>query len=155
MHPHAASRASFEYPHHGLLQLRDIVQEDELRHPTTLDANGEPCLIVVKNGNTTGITFGRATGIESFVREYDDDDGIRSTSMALAIYPYGHKDGAFSAPGDSGAVVADANGRIVGILTGGTGKEDCIDVTYAVPYHWVEGRIKEAFPDSYLYPVVA
>lgn len=152
MHPHAESRTSFEYPFEGLLQLRDVVKEDELRHPTMLDANGEECLIVVKNSNTTGVTFGRATGIESFVREYDAH-GIRSTSMELAIYPYSYKDGAFSAPGDSGSVIADAKSRIVGILTGGTGKADCTDVTYASPYYWIEERIKKAFPDSYLYPI--
>lgn len=73
-----------------------------------LDERGEECLIVVKNGNTTSLTFGCATGIESFVREYVDYE-IRSTSMELAIYPYSHKDGAFSAAGDSGSVIADAD----------------------------------------------
>jgi hypothetical protein len=114
---------SFKYPLSGFLQLRDIVREDELRHPTMLDGNGEECLVVVKNGNATGATIGRATGIESFVREYNAH-GIHSTSMELAIYPYSHsfEDGAFSAPGDSGSVIADPNGRIVGILTGGAGQ---------------------------------
>ena len=119
-----------------------------------LDENGEECLIVVKNGNTTGVTIGRATGIESFVREYDEHD-IRSRSMQLTIYPSSHKDGAFSAPGDSGSVIADANGRIFGILTGGAGRKDSTDVTYAAPYYWVEERIMSAFPDSYLYPSTA
>lgn len=155
MRPHAESRTSFKYPRGGLLQLRDVVKEDELRHPTMLDANGEECLIVVKNGNTTGVTVGRATGIESFVREYDDDGSIHSTSMEVAIYPYSHKDGAFSAPGDSGSVIADANSRIVGILTGGAGNTDSTDITYASPYYWVENRIKKSFPDSYLYPITA
>jgi hypothetical protein len=136
------------------MQLRGVAKEDELRHPTTLDANGEECLIVVKNGNTTGGTIGRAASIESFIREYDDC-GIHSTSMGVAIYSYGYGDGAFSAPGDSGSVIADADGRIVGILIGGTGKADYIDVTYASPYYWVEERIKKAFPDSCLYPIVA
>ncbi|KAH7912956.1 hypothetical protein BJ138DRAFT_1124793 [Hygrophoropsis aurantiaca] len=76
----APSRTSFKYPRGGLLQLRDVLKEDELRHPIMLDANGEECLIVVKNGNTTGITIGRTTGIESFVREYDDY-AIRSTRI--------------------------------------------------------------------------
>jgi hypothetical protein len=67
MHPHVESRNSFKYPRGGLLQLQDVAKEDELRYPTMLDANGEECLIVVKNGNTTGVTIGRATGIESFV----------------------------------------------------------------------------------------
>ena len=154
MHPHAKTRTSFKYPRGGLLQLRDVVKEDELRHPTMLGANGEECLIVVKNGNTTGVTIGRASSIESFVREYGDHN-IRSTSMEVAIYSYSHKDGAFSAPGNSGSIIADANSRILGILTGGTGQTDSTDVTYASPYYWVEERIQKAFPDSCLYPTTA
>jgi len=154
MHPHAESRTSFKYPRGGLLQLRDVAKENELRNPTTLDTNGEKCLIVVKNGNTTGVTIGRATGIESFVREYCGTPS-ESTSMEVAIYPYSHQDGAFSAPGDSGSIIADANSRIVGILTGGAGQTNSTDVTYASPYYWVEERIKKAFPNSYLCPIMA
>ncbi|ETW78096.1 hypothetical protein HETIRDRAFT_454139 [Heterobasidion irregulare TC 32-1] len=154
MRPHVKTRTSFKYPRGGLLQLRGVVKEDELRHPTMLDANGEECLIVVKNGNTTGVTIGRVSSIESFVREYDDYN-IHSTSMEVAIYSYSHDDGAFSAPGDSGSIIADANSRILGILTGGTGQTDSTDVTYASPYYWVEERIQKAFPDSYLYPTTA
>ncbi|KAF8838043.1 hypothetical protein BDN67DRAFT_972155 [Paxillus ammoniavirescens] len=39
----------------------DVIKENELRHPTTLDVNGEECLLVVKNGNSTDVTIGRAT----------------------------------------------------------------------------------------------
>ncbi|KAH7890239.1 hypothetical protein F5I97DRAFT_1933636 [Phlebopus sp. FC_14] len=151
MHPRPESRATFKYPLGGLMQLKDIVKESELRNPTMRDANGEPCLPVVKNGNTT---LGRATGIESFVREYLDY-GIRTTSMGIAIYPYSYRDGAFSAPGDSGSVIADANGRIVGILTGGSGQTDSTDVTYATPYYWVDARVKTVFPNAYLFPIAA
>lgn len=59
MHSHAESRTSFQSPWDGLLQLRDVVKEDELRHPTTLDANGEECLIVIKNGSTTVVCYHR------------------------------------------------------------------------------------------------
>lgn len=154
MHPHPESRATFEYPLDGLMQLKDIVTESELCNPTMHDANYEPCILVVKNGSTTGVTLGRATGIESFVREYLDN-GSRTTSMEIAIYPYSQQNGAFSAPGDSGAVIADGNGRIVGILTGGSGKADSFDVTYATPYYWVHERVKAVFPNAYLFPVAA
>lgn len=117
-----------------------------------LDATGVESFFVVKNGSTTGLTIGRTTGFESFVREYENNT-IRSTSVMMAIHQYSHKVGTFSAPGDSGSVIADPNGRIVGILTGGAGKEDVYDVSYAMPYYWVEERIKMAFPDSQLYPI--
>ena len=152
MHPHPEGRSSFKYPVGGLLQVKGIVKEEEIRQPTLLDANGEECLIVIKHGKSTGVTIGRGTGIESFVREYHDY-GIKSTSMEIAIYPYNHKDGAFSAPGDSGSIVVDGLGRIVGLLTGGSGTTDSTDVTYVTPYFWVEEQIKKAFPDCYLYPI--
>ena len=151
MYPDAETCTNFKYPHGGLMQLRDFIKDGELRHPTMLDANGEHCLIVVKNGVATGVTLGRATGIESFVREYKDY-AISSTSMEIAVYSYGHKDGPFSAPGDSGSVLGDANSRIVGMLIGGTGQTDFTDVTYVSPYYFLDEHIKKAFPSSYLYP---
>lgn len=152
MHPHPKGRSSFKYPVGGLLQVTDVIEEHEIRQPTLLDANGEECLIVIKNGRSTGVTIGRGTGIESFVREYDEY-GIKSTSMALAIHSYSHKDGAFSAPGDSGSIVVDGQGRIVGMLIGGSGTNDSTDVTYLTPYFWLEEQIKKAFPNSYLYMI--
>ena len=104
-----------------------------------------------KTARSTGVTIGRGTGIESFVREYDEYGGIKSTSREVAIYPYGHKDGAFSTPGDSGSIVVDGLGRIVGLLTGGAGMADSTDVTYLTPYFWVEECIKQVFPNSHLY----
>ena len=118
-----------------------------------VDVNRKECIIVVKNGNATGVTLGRGSGIESFVREYDDD-GIRSTSMEIAIYSYNCRDSAFSAPGDSGSIVADGKGRIVGILTGGAGLNGSTDVTYVSPYYWIEERIKAVFPNAHLYPTM-
>lgn len=140
MYPHPEGRSSFKYPTGGLLQVKGIVKEDEMRKPTSLDANGENCLIVIKNGMSTGVTIGRQSSIESFVRVYDDY-GINSTSMEIAIYSYSHKDGPFSKPGDSGSIVVDEPGRIVGLLTSGSGSTDATDVTYLTPYFWIEEQI--------------
>ncbi|KAF8314117.1 uncharacterized protein EI90DRAFT_3136274 [Cantharellus anzutake] len=41
MHPNAATCASLKYPRGRLLQLRGVVKDNELRHPTMLDADGE------------------------------------------------------------------------------------------------------------------
>ncbi|KAI0001528.1 hypothetical protein BJV74DRAFT_944493 [Russula compacta] len=120
--------------------------EDEMHHPQTLDVDGEPCLNVIKNGCTTGVTIGRANGVKSFVREYFPN-GRQQTSMEWAIIPYNQRSGAFSAPGDSGAIIVDGKGRIWGLLTGGTGKtEEDIDVTYATPFYWLLQRIKAPSP---------
>jgi hypothetical protein len=138
----------------SLLRVKGILKEEEIRHPTSLDANGEKCLIVIKNGRSSGVTIGRGTGIESFIRVYDDS-GIKSTSMAIAIYPYSYEysydECIFSAPGDSGSIVVDGLGRIVGMITGGSGSTERTDVTYVTPYFWIEEQIKKAFPNSHLY----
>jgi hypothetical protein len=115
------------------------------RSPKQLDADGERCLLVIENGRSTHDTFGRGSGIESFVlvdcansvrtiNEYD----LQETSKEFAVYPYSP----FSAPGDSGSIVTDGQGRIVGTT----------DVTYVTPYFWLQQRIK-VFPGSHLYPM--
>ncbi|KAG7096091.1 hypothetical protein E1B28_006767 [Marasmius oreades] len=162
MYPGEKRSAKLRYPYDGLMQLRDFVKDGDLHRPAMFDGDGEPCIMVTKNGAGTGLTFGRSTGIESFVREYrdtgEDDDSneykIHSTSREIPVYSYSYKDGAFSAPGDSGSVVADANNRIVGMLIGGTGKDDATDVTYVTPYYLLDERIKKVFPNSHLCPIV-
>jgi len=153
MHPRPDGRSDFKYPLGGLLQVKGVIQEPELRSPKQLDANGEECLIVVKNGKTTGVTIGRLTGIESIIRDYDDY-GLKKTSMEVAVYPYSHKDGAFSAKGDSGSIVVDGGGRIVGLLTGGSGLLESTDISYVTPYFWLEERVKNFYPGYFLYRLV-
>lgn len=141
-------KPAFKYPSHGLLPLRDMITEERMREPDMLDHDNEACLLVIKNGNATDVTIGRATGIYSFVR----DDDTAQESMEWAIYNYDNKSGVFSAPGDSGSIIADGLGRIGGLLTGGTGKAETSDVTYATPMWWLWPRIKHHFPNAHLYP---
>jgi len=146
---------TFEYPEDRLLELRDVMQEDQMHNPDMLDDNGKPCLLVLKDGNTTGLTIGHGTGIFSFVREYFNN-GTHQTSMEWAILPYDYESGVFSAPGDSGSIIVDRRGRIGGLLTGGAGKTESSDITYATPFFWLLQRIKDnGFPDAHLYPVMA
>jgi hypothetical protein len=152
MNPQPQGQTDFEYPLDGLLQVRGVVKDDKIREPQQLDARGEKCHLVIKNGKTTGVTIGRASGMESFVREYSDH-GVK-TSIEIAVYPYSNKDGAFSAPGDSGSIVVDGKGRLVGLLTGGAGTAESTDVTYLTPYWWIEKQIKEVYPNSLLYDIV-
>jgi hypothetical protein len=141
------------YPQDGLLQAYGVVQEDKIRDPQHLDIHGEKCLLVVKNGSTTGTTIGRANGLESFIRIYDDY-GIEHTSIEIAVLPYDKKHGKFSDAGDSGSIVLARNGGIVGILTGGAGPTNETDITYITPYWWIEQQIKAKYPDCFLYEVV-
>jgi hypothetical protein len=142
---------TFKYPIDRLLPVQGVITEDELRRPQMQDADGEPCLFVIKRGCTTGTTIGRATGIKSFVREYLPD-GTHRTSMEWAILGYDQKSRAFSAPGDSGAIIVDGEGRMGGLLTGGTGKMDDTDITYGTPFYWLlEECIKTQFPNAHPY----
>ncbi|EJD04750.1 uncharacterized protein FOMMEDRAFT_119956 [Fomitiporia mediterranea MF3/22] len=153
MYPNAADRKDYRYPQDGLLQAYGVVQDAEIRNPQNLEANGDKCLFVVKNGMATGTTVGRANGLESFTRYYPEY-GIKHTSVEMAVMPYDKKHGKFSDAGDSGSIVLARDGRIVGILTGSRGPADETDVTYLTPYWWIEEQIKSKYPGCYLYEVV-
>ena len=153
MFPHPEDQAGYKYPADGLLQAFGVVKDEEIRKPQHLDIHGEKSLLVVKNGLATGTTVGRANGLDSFTRVYLDC-GIEHTSIETAILSYDKQHCPFSAPGDSGAIILDRAGRIVALLTGGSGTADETDITYGTPYWWLEGQIKKAFPDCHLYEVV-
>lgn len=148
------SQSSFKYPPGGLLQVKGVVSKKELLDPKQRDANGDPCLLVIKNGTATGVTLGRGTGLQSIVRTYNKQ-GVEATSWELAIYPYDKEHAPFSQGGDSGSIVVDGEGQIVGMITGGTNgiQTSSADVTYVTPYHWLQDRIAEAFPNSFHYPI--
>jgi hypothetical protein len=129
------------------------VKDKEIRSPQHLDASGSKCLYVVKDGLATGTTIGCANGLDSFTRFYTEY-GIEQTSFEVAVLPYDRKRGAFSAPGDSGAIVLERGGGIVGMLTGGGGATEETDITYLTPYWWLEEQIKKVLPGCYLYDVV-
>ena len=153
MFPHPEDQADYTYPQDDLLQACGVVQAHEIHNPQHLDANGEKCLPVVKNGLATGTTIGRATGMESFTRVYNEY-GIKETSVEIAVLPYGNTNGPFSAPGDSGSIVLTRDGHILGMLTGGAGTTERTDVTYITPYCYIEEEIKKVFPGCHLYEVV-
>ena len=154
MFPQPQDRKGYRYPQDGLLQAFDIVKDAEMRNPQHLDVHGEKCLLVVKNGLTTGTTIGRLNGLESFTRVYNEY-GISQKSLEIAVLSYDKEHGKFSGAGDSGSVVLDRVGRIVGILTGGSGPPDETDTTYLTPYWWIEEQLQETFPGCALYEAVA
>jgi hypothetical protein len=150
MYPPDNTRTTFKYPDNRLLQLQGLISKDLMCNPDIRDSNDDPCLLVVKNGNATGVTIGRATGIFSYVREYFNDN-THQTSMEWAILGYDTSSGPFSRPGDSGSIIADGLGRIGGLLTGGAGKTESSDITYATPFFWLFQRIKEnGFPNVHV-----
>ena len=156
MFPHESDRKDYEYPPGGLLQARGVVPESEFRNPTNLDTHNVRSLLCTKYGRTTGGTFGRVNGLESLTRNYNAH-GIHEDSVEVTVLGYGHsscKAYKFSDDGDSGSVVLGRDGRIIGIITGGAGPADGLDLTYVTPYHWLEKQIKKKFPNCFLYDIV-
>src|SRR5258707_760678 len=108
-----------------------------MRNPDMFGLDGEPCLLVIKNGNATDTTIGRANGEFSIVRDYFPNDlTINQTSMEWGIINYDSKSELFSEPGDSGSIIVGIRGRIGGMLTGSSGKTKISDMTYATPFWW-------------------
>ena len=95
----------------------------------------------MKDGNITGLTVGRYAGLESYLC-----DGLGVESIELAIYNYGKQCSPFSAKGDSGSLVFDSQGHMVGILHSGMLKDGTSHVTYATPAWWVIEELKKKYP---------
>jgi len=109
MHPNPENSHSFHFPGNRLLKLWGTIEEDEMRKPKMYDQNGNPRIIVLKCGRTTGLTVGRATTFVSYSRQYFSDN-TTAVSKELTILSFNLSSGAFSAKGDSGSVVVDGVG---------------------------------------------
>ncbi|RYC56116.1 hypothetical protein CHU98_g10092 [Xylaria longipes] len=106
---------------------------------------------VGKRGSSTGLTFGIKSGVEAVIRR-PRPDGKDVYAREMLIVP-SREYKRFSDRGDSGAVVFDSLGRIVGMVTGSTdarSEEDDlaklpneVDVTFAAPIEWVLEDIQD------------
>lgn len=153
----------FKYPLEGVLPVEGILSEELMKNPDMFESTEDdtPCLLVIKNGNSTETTIGRANGVCSITREYYPlDMTVHRTSMEWPILNYGSEvDGrrdrtldsnVFSDAGDSGAAIADLRGRLCGMITArcGSDQEGRTDITYATPFWWLLERIREGgFPN--------
>ncbi|KAI9435129.1 hypothetical protein H4582DRAFT_1817885 [Lactarius indigo] len=142
-YPQSAGRTAFKYPTNRQFRINGCVTREHLAVPDCFDRNGEPCLIVMKDGNTTDLTVGRYAGLEAYLC---DDHGVES--IELAIYNYDMQSGPFSAKGDSGSLIFDGEGHMVGILHSGMPKGAGNHVTYATPAWWAIEQIKLKYPHA-------
>lgn len=145
MYAQSGDGTPFRYPLMRQLRINGIVTRELPANPDLYDSEGQPCLTVLKDGCTTDLTVGRYAGLESFLC---DKDGVES--IELAIYNYDREAGAFSARGDSGSLIFDGLGRMVGLLHSGMsgGSSASAHVTYATPAWWLMGRIKAKYPHA-------
>jgi hypothetical protein len=74
-YPQSGSRMMFKWPTNHQLRINGCVTRELLAVPNCFDSNGEPCLIVMKDSNTTNLTVGCYTGLKAYLC---DDLGIKS-----------------------------------------------------------------------------
>lgn len=96
---------------------------------------------VYKVGRTSGVTRGRVSAVEI------DDLAVTFPHRAAAVFdgPFEvamEGGGAFSRPGDSGALVVDEERRAVGMVFAGNG----VDLSYALPIGTVLDRLQVKLP---------
>lgn len=133
LNPNIKNPYKFSYPPGRQWSIQNnCVSLEEMRRPQTFDKDNNPALSVLKRGRTTAVTCGVANEIESYLRHYFDDANP-FTSKEFAVLGFDRSFSPFSARGDSGAIVVDARGRLVGMLTGGSGYSARTDVTYVMP----------------------
>lgn len=142
-YPGNSGKTAFKFPINRQLRIKGCLTRKLLAVPDCFDNNGEPCLIVMKDGASSNLTVGRYAGLEAYIC---DEFGVESTE--LAIYNYDQQSGPFSDTGDSGSLVFDGKGRMVGILHSGMrkGGGGGVHVMYATPAWWAIEQLKLEYP---------
>jgi len=133
----------FTFPTNRQLRIKGCLTHEALAKPDCFDINGNPCLLVMKDGNSTGLTVGRCAGLEVYLC---DELDVESTEVA--IYNYDSKSGPFCDYGDSGSLIFDGEGRMVGLLHSAVRKDDGDFVTYATPAWWVIEQLRLKYPHA-------
>ena len=132
LNPHPECKYKIEWPDGLLMELRDPVKLEELERPDMLNEEGENCLLVFKYGRTTGLTMGYTNEAKSLRKVYLPN-GQDFATMEFGVMDIDRSKGTFSERGDSGSVIFDKTGRMVGLLTAGSGSTDTTDVTFLSP----------------------
>ncbi|KAH7876924.1 uncharacterized protein C8R40DRAFT_1159842 [Lentinula edodes] len=137
--PPGGGSTTFKFPYDRKLRIEGCATKEDLSHPEELDSEGQHCLMVGKNGNTTDLTIGR----------YANQAGIES--IELGIYNSGDRFAEpFSAKGDSGSLVwhsTNDKARIVGQIHSGQNKGGSTSnhVTYCTPGWYLLSQIQKRF----------
>ncbi|KAG8896400.1 hypothetical protein FRC00_006010, partial [Tulasnella sp. 408] len=107
-YPNAANPPVFQYPKDHLLRLSGVVDAAALSNPYFVDENNNPCFSVAKQGQATDLTFGRQSELEAYTCR-----DLEGSSWEVAVLNWGgKKHGNFSAKGDSGSAIFNAEGKL-------------------------------------------
>jgi len=127
--------SEFQYPEDGLLPLQGMLTADLINDPNSENLRRELTRRVIKRGFTTLTTVGTLSKFMSHVRMYTVLGYM--DSIEVAILPHDNHSEPFSRGGDSGSLVVDAHRRFVALLTGGTGKSEFSDISFATLLWWI------------------
>ena len=97
----SGGHTTFKLPDERKLRIDACATEDDLAHPVEFDAEGQRCLIVGKDGNTTGLTVGRYASVVSFL---ENEVGVVSREFGICNAGFNLAE-PFSKKGDSGSLV--------------------------------------------------
>lgn len=90
-------------------------------------------MAVRKRGRTTGLTYGSVDGLNSTVNvDYGDGIGVHTLSNQISIRTDTSHNPLFSDHGDSGSVIVDGDGYVVGLLFAGSGSNTVANPIAAV-----------------------
>ncbi|CAE6503072.1 unnamed protein product [Rhizoctonia solani] len=143
LHPRNDGQTKFKFPHDRQLRIQGCLTHQELCNPQNYDLDELNGLIFMKDGNTTDLTVGRYAGLPAYTCRLS---GAKSTE--LAVYNYNDRSGPFSFYGDSGSLVFDGKGRMVGILHTGMPRGLSNHVTYVTPAWWIIEKIRLQYPNA-------
>ena len=141
--PLGGGATMFKFPEERKLRIEGCATKEDLANPAEFDSEGQRCLIVGKDGNTTDLTVGRYAGLVSFTL-----NEVGTESVELGIYNSGAEP--FSAKGDSGSLIwhtKNGKARIVGQLHSGNNKGGSTSnhVTYCTPGWYFLDQIRKKF----------
>ncbi|EPS98952.1 hypothetical protein FOMPIDRAFT_1125266 [Fomitopsis schrenkii] len=157
MHPHPANPPSFRFPGDRLLRFHGTIPDNEMisPNPATCDQDGNPVIMVIKRGATSGVTIGRLNNIRSVVR-YNVQSKCEESSREVSVMPqFSKRSIPFSERGDSGSVIIDGKGRVAGLLNGGSGIADSLDITYITSINFLIRRMAEHGYNAHIFPTAA
>ncbi len=127
----------------GCATKADLAKPDE-------DApDGAKCIMVAKDGASTGLTVGNCSGMMSLTNL----DGHQHRELAI----WGWQDTPFSGAGDSGAAlwyIREGQCKLVGQLHSGskTALTAACHATYCTPAWWLLDQIKSRYPQADFFP---
>ncbi|KAG8980698.1 hypothetical protein FRB90_007531 [Tulasnella sp. 427] len=158
MRPNHANQPepSFKYPLNRLLQFRGTLSNEEMRShsPKDVDDRGDPTIMVLKRGCTSGLTVGCINNLHSVLRKAFKTKP-EEYSKEVTVLPHTHKSGSFSEAGDSGAAVVNGWGAVGGMLTGGSGSSEASDCAYVTPIAFLLKCLEENGFRANIFPVAA